>query len=302
MTGLSLKPMVDTAMIDVIGPDDTLVTVSYVNGVKVVRRLPVSTFLSSMKFENPAAAPTGAGIPYTIGGLAAGTVIENMSLGTIIQKLLFPIPVPDITAFTTTLAQTYMCGEYTPNSGGFSWNITHPTYLTNAVGAIVDVTTGTQLATYDATTVSAANVSFGGIGYVRNTPGTYSIENRITVENVVKSKSITFTWKWATIYGTDAVSDSLVTSAQIVSMPRSFTTGTLSLTIPAGARRVIVAVPQGGTAPKRVTDLSLGVDILGSFTAQNITLTRNSASTTYTVYSYLSSVPLAATTMTISFL
>jgi hypothetical protein len=298
---LALNPLTEIPSESSAELTDKFVMLVTIGNTPTVVQLSLSGVLNSVVFQNPSNATTNQGIPYTIGGLQAGTVIKDLPLTNILQTMLFPNPVPSITSFTCDIPLNYMCGESTDIASVFSWTLDRSDLLDADEGTIYDATENVALDTYTPSTDTSKEVSLGEFGMTQAAPGTVVIENRISYNSGTISKSITLTWSWPTVSISDTgsaapISSELVTMNRIWGASRDHT-----ITLHESDTRVVLAYPQDTGAPKAIIHVASGTNVKPAFDISTVTVTRNGSSKDYTVLTYLPSIVLGASELLVQF-
>ena len=179
----------------------------------------------STKFDNDTPVPT------TIGGITAGTVFSDSSLGQVITQLLYPYQQPAFSSFTVSgLSDAEVGFTYIASDRNFTWG------LTNAYNVQPNTVTITDVS--NSNTILASNISNTGpvslpVPALTKTTAT-NHQFRISAVNSQSNsfnRLFTINWRWAMHYGESALpslSSADVTGLRVKTLV-SNSTGTLNM-------------------------------------------------------------------------
>lgn len=216
-------------------------------------------------------------MPSTVGGLPAGTTFSNMSLTTLLNKLLYPYQYPSFTSFSFLLSGTSGATHPTVVEVGyempeavrrFSWGMQNLSNVTQGTGIVRDVTGGgVDLASnLSNTPLNGGWLGTGGvdlsIGPIKKTVQA-SHTWRILFQNSNNdsfARDFTVNWLWGFYYGeslSSSLSNEEVLSLRVKNLATSWA-GTYSLL---GGGYKWFVFPTSFGQPTRFKDVSTQLDV-----------------------------------------
>lgn len=140
----------------------------------------------------------------TVGGLEAGSEIQNFTFSSILEQILTPYVVPSFTSFSISQSSPVEVGTTISGAKSFTFSLNQPGNVNDNSVNIVDITNNVTLATNLGVTDSPANANIGSIQ--KTTPGFH--QWRATATNTqntsFNSMNATVTWLWRLYSGTSS--------------------------------------------------------------------------------------------------
>lgn len=164
----------------------------------------------------------------TVGGLEAGSEIDNFTFSSILEQILVPYIAPTFSSFSISQSSPVEVGTTISGIKSFTFSLNQPGNVNDNSVSIVDITNNVTLATNLGVTDSPTNVNIGSIQ--KTAPGLHNW--RATATNTqdasFNSTNATVSWLWRLYSGTS--SGSVLEEADIQSLSNSVLTSSKNST------------------------------------------------------------------------
>lgn len=188
----------------------------------------------------------------TVGGLEAGSEIENSSFSSILEQILTPYIAPTFTSFSISQPSPVEVGTTISGTKSFTFSFNQSGNINSNSVSIVDVTNSATLVTGLGVTASPANVTIGSLQKTAPASHQWRATATSTQGTSFNSMNTTVSWLWRLYSGTS--SNSTLEESNIQALSNSILTSNKNSTYSfAGGGYKYFAWPDSFGSPTSIT-------------------------------------------------